>query len=245
MTPIVPSPFPYVTGLQVSYLSNTTLSVAAGQARDSTDTFDIALSATTTLNATANGLNGLDTGSFAANTMYAIHVIADSANFLPTGVIMSLSATAPTLPFGYSGFKQIGWWASDGSTHFFIGYTTGNGSSRSFWYDTKQSVLSGGTQTSTFLAFTLANIVPAVAFTPVLCEVSFTPATAGDSVSFRPTGSSATSVQTISSVVASKAQIVQAKLLSNLATGAPKIDYENSAASGATSVAVTGFDFFV
>jgi hypothetical protein len=177
--------------------------------------------------------------------MYAIHVIADSSNFLPTGVIMSLSATAPTLPFGYSGFKQIGWWASDGSIHFLAGYMTGNGSSRSFWYDTKQSVLSGGTQTGSFAAIDLSAFVPTVANTPVLCEVSFTPATAGDFVSFRPTGSSATSVQTISSVVAAKAQVVQAKLLSNLATNKPEIDYENSAASGATTVSVTGFDFFV
>lgn len=62
----------------------------------------------------ASGAGGLDTGSIAADTFYAVFVIHDGTN---TNLLLSLSATAPTLPSGYTYFARIGWILTDSSTY--------------------------------------------------------------------------------------------------------------------------------
>lgn len=242
--PIVNLPFAYVNGMIGSQASNTTLSITSGQCRDSTNTVDIVVSSTATLNAAVNGLNGLDTGSLAASKMYAIYAIMDVTQSPqnPSGYILSLNASTPLLPFGYSNYRLIGWWPTDGSSHFLVGYVYGNGGSRMFNYDVAVSALSGGTS-STFAAIDLSNIVPAVDPTPVQALASFTPNAAGDKANFRPTGSSSTNGDVIiSGVVAAKAQELQVNLLSKIATAKPEVDYK-VAASGALDVLVTGFNY--
>src|SRR6266568_7546379 len=96
---IVNAPQLYVNNLNISRASSTTLLIAAGQCRDSTNVFDMFLPSATTINAAVNGLNGLDTGSLIATKMYYVYVIADPSGFKPTGCLMSLSAS-PVLPFG-------------------------------------------------------------------------------------------------------------------------------------------------
>src|SRR5580692_3582295 len=93
LDPIINQPFLYVNGLLVSNdatTPNTVLDIAAGQCRDSNNVIDMILgdflnegygtdNSSTSLNAAVNGLNGLDTGSLAASTMYAVYIIADSS----------------------------------------------------------------------------------------------------------------------------------------------------------------------
>lgn len=62
--------------------------------------------------AAAAGLNGVDTGATAANTWYAMWVVS---NGTATGMVLSLSATAPVLPAGMSHMARIGWIRTDGS----------------------------------------------------------------------------------------------------------------------------------
>lgn len=52
-----------------------------------------------------SGVNGLDTGTVVANTWYYLYLISDGT--LVRG-LFSLSATAPTLPSGYTYFTRIG-----------------------------------------------------------------------------------------------------------------------------------------
>lgn len=62
----------------------------------------------------ASGAYGLDTGSLAANTWYALWVIWNGST---VAGLLSLSSTSPTLPSGY-GFKaRVGWIRTDNSVN--------------------------------------------------------------------------------------------------------------------------------
>ncbi len=244
LDPIVNAGLLYVNSLQVSnnaVAPNTKLDLAAGQCRDSANVIDIVLSSGVTINAAVNGINGLDTGTFAASSWYYVHVIADSSNKKPVGGLLSLSKTAPTLPFGYDSFRLLDAARADGSVHFLPFYNVGNGSSRKKYWDASIQVLNDGTA-STLTAIDLSTAVPPIENTPVIINVEFTPATADDKVSFAPAGSTATVLPNISGVVAAKKQTGQLQVLSKLASSVAKILYINSAASGNTDVFVYGFE---
>lgn len=66
-----------------------------------------------TIAGTAVGVaNGLDTGALAINTWYSVWVIW---NGVTTAGLLSLSATAPTLPAGYTHKARVGWVRTDGT----------------------------------------------------------------------------------------------------------------------------------
>jgi hypothetical protein len=56
--------------------------------------------------------NGLDTGSLAASTWYSVWVIYNGSI---TAGLLSLSATAPTMPGGYTHKARVGWIRTDSS----------------------------------------------------------------------------------------------------------------------------------
>ena len=56
------------------------------------------------------GANGLDNGSLAANTGYYLYVISNGTT--PAG-LASTSATAPTMPAGYTYYARVGWCTTD------------------------------------------------------------------------------------------------------------------------------------
>lgn len=100
---------------------NTTIDVAAGSARDSTNTVDINLSSTFSgilqsagVWTAGTGQNKLDTGARANNTWYHVFAIRKTSD--GTGdILFSLSPTAPTMPTGYAGFVLIESVRTDGS----------------------------------------------------------------------------------------------------------------------------------
>lgn len=68
-----------------------------------------------TIAGTASGAaNGLDTGALAINTWYSVWVIW---NGVTTAGLLSLSATAPTLPAGYTHKARVGWMRTDGTAN--------------------------------------------------------------------------------------------------------------------------------
>lgn len=241
-SPIVNAGLLYVNNLQVAWASNTTLTIAAGQCRDSSNTWDIVSSSSLTLNAANTGANGIDTGTFAASKMYYVYMIWDSSNSYVCASLLSLSASAPTLPTGYSAYRLIGAWPTDGSAHFLAGYYSGNGSTREFWYDAIAVTPITAGNSGTFAACDLSNIVPAIDNLPVNFYMNFTANAAADTAAFRPTGSSSTAGQHIitAQVAGATAHRDQkVKLLAKLASGAPKIDYKVSA--GTLAIDVEGF----
>jgi len=62
-----------------------------------------------------NGANGLDTGGVAASTWYSVWVIYNGST---AASLFSLSATAPTLPAGYSFFARVGWMRTGAGSTF-------------------------------------------------------------------------------------------------------------------------------
>lgn len=105
------------SGLKVSTTGlNAAVSVSAGQlilARVDGEVYrasNVALS----ISGSAAGINGLDTGLLAASTWYSVWVVSDGVNI--SGVL-SLSATAPSLPAGYSYKARVGWIRTDASAN--------------------------------------------------------------------------------------------------------------------------------
>jgi len=91
----------------------TTVDVGAGAARGSANTVDIELAGTLRGILQASGSwaagdnqNKLDTGAKAINSWYHVFAIRKTSD--GTGdILFSLSATAPTMPSGYAGFRRI------------------------------------------------------------------------------------------------------------------------------------------
>jgi hypothetical protein len=244
--PIVNLPFMYVNNLIVSnnaVTPNTKIDVSSGQCRDSTNVFDMTLSSGVTISSASTGVNGLDSGSQAASTWYAVYVIGDALNGNPTAAMISTSATAPVMPYGYNIFRLIGWMYSDSSTHFSLATIVGSSSSRKNYWTTAVSVLSGGTSASLALV-DLTTAIPALDNVTATISTSFTPATAGDYVSLVASNSTVlTGVASLSGVVAAKAQVGQLDVLVKLSSSLPQIKYINSAASGATTLYVDSFTY--
>jgi hypothetical protein len=240
---IVNAPFLYVNNLKVTWASNTTLTLGTGVCRDSTNTFDMTIAATKTINAATTGINALDTGTFAASKCYAVHVVGDSSGYSTTGALLSLSATAPTLPTGYDIFRRVGWAFSDGSTHFLLLHHVGNGSTKQFFYDEPVSALSGGTS-ATFAAVALTEKVPAIAKLPVLLQLDLTPNAANDAGYVRMGGSSATNGAVMYGSVAAKKSSQGLTVVSDLVTAAPTIEYKVTA-SGSLNALILGFTDYI
>lgn len=60
------------------------------------------------ISVSTTGANGLDTGTLAADTFYAVYIIYN-ANTSTTAGLLSTNATTPTLPSGYTYYARFGW----------------------------------------------------------------------------------------------------------------------------------------
>jgi hypothetical protein len=98
---------------------NTHVTIATGQARDSTDGFDLRLTTGLVKRldqawALGTGNGALDTGSVAANTGYHVFLIRRTSDGV-LDILMSTSATNPTLPSGFGAFRRLGAVLTDAS----------------------------------------------------------------------------------------------------------------------------------
>ena len=75
-----------------------------------------ALSLTASTGAASGAANSLDTGAWAYNTWYAQYVIWNGTT---ASLLWSLSATAPTLPSGYTAFARVGWIRTQAATNYY------------------------------------------------------------------------------------------------------------------------------
>ena len=112
----------YLSGLTLSTAgSSATFGIAAGVATDSTNVFIMALASaytkTTSAWAVGTGNGALDTGSIANSTWYHIFLIRRPDTGV-VDVLISLSATSPTLPTNYTQFRRIGSMQTNGSAQW-------------------------------------------------------------------------------------------------------------------------------
>lgn len=116
----------YITGAQLTFATTTTVTVSAGTMADSTNAVQMALSGSHTLNMAASGAGGLDTGTIAATTWYAVVVINGTSGT----TVMATKETAgspisPTMPSGYTKYRYVGSIFSNGSTQVAQFFQTG------------------------------------------------------------------------------------------------------------------------
>lgn len=91
---------------------SSTVSVSAVEVsvRASNGLHQILNSVSLSIDCGSSGANGLDTGTLAANSWYAVFVIWNGAT--PAGLI-SLNAYSPTMPSGYTHKRRVGWIRTD------------------------------------------------------------------------------------------------------------------------------------
>src|SRR5579863_1550335 len=262
-SPIYALPHLYLQGLSISPASTTLLAVAPGAARDSNNIIDMVVGLQNLfgidnpavqfqnyqpgllINSAVNGVNGLDTGTIAASTQYAIYLIGDSRQYNNTAAVLSLTSNAgPIMPTGYDSFRLIGFIETDGSSHFvYATHKPQNMGGLLQYFDSPAiSVLSGGNATSfTAIDLTTNSAIPTTTLPNVIVSllVVFTPAAAGDVVQFRPTGSTATAnLPTITGVTAGIAQTQYIQVIAGVGSSKPEIDYLVTSASDSVSVSV-------
>lgn len=260
--PIVNQPLLYVNGALISNNAttpNSKFDVSAGIMRDSTNTYDINLgnflgmlpygtaNASTVCNCGVNGLNGLDTGSLGASKIYYVYVVGDAVSGNATGVIASLAApsSGPLMPFGYNVFRHIGYMFTDGSSHFLLGYNSGNGSSRQFKYDAYRATSVTAGTSATYAAIDLSALVPPLDQTPVMFEINWTANAAADSFNMQGANSTGDAWTVIAPVAGGTAHTVAfGEVLAQLVSSAPKVNYKVSAVGG-VAINVSGFKYYL
>lgn len=261
--PIYSLPRLYIQGLQLSVYSTTILAVAPGAARDSNNNIDMVVGFANLqgnilpaiqfqnyqppllINSAINGANGLDAGTIAASTQYAVYLIGDSRGYNNVAAVLSLTSNAyPLLPAGYDSYRLIGFIETDGSSHFvYATHKPQNLANLQSYYLAAASVLSGGNATS-FTAIDMSTPIPTTTLQNIIVtlQVTFTPAAIGDVVQFRPTGSSATAgLVTIVGAAAGIAQTQYVQVIAGVGSSKPEIDYLVTSSSDSVNVSVVAW----
>lgn len=192
-------PYRYVHGCNftVSFDTIPIVTVLGGEARDDTNSFNIVVpSAGLVLNQTVIGAGGIDQGTIAANTTYALYLLGDPSGYLPTSIMFSQSLTAPLMPsvngVTYGTKRLIGYISTSSGTSpvkFIPGYMVGKGFRREFYFQQLEGniqVLNGAAATSV-TAVSLAKLLPPipVGFTNPIAYITCNAiATAGDRILF-------------------------------------------------------------
>lgn len=180
----------YINGCQISRASATTITVATGALRGSSNEVDLEIDSELTIDGAATGANGLDQGSLANSTWYAVFIIGDSAGYKETAAILTTSSTQPLVPIEYDTIRRIGWVKTNGSAEFLEFQMRGEGKERTVFWDAIIQVQDDGASTS-YAAVDCSGAAPSTSQTLYLL-LSYTPNTAGSLASLRPTGSTST-----------------------------------------------------
>lgn len=255
--PVYGIPFLYMQGLQVSYGGNTTLTVGAGQCKDSTDSIDLVIgsaplnglsvSAPITVNAAIKGYNGLDTGSLANSTWYALYIIGDSSYRNPPGAILTLASNSvPLLPAGYDSYRLRYYVLTNTSAQFIQFYMIGSAAKVKNVWDSSVSVLTNGGAV-TFTEVELHTCVPPVPSALVKFTASYRPSVISNQFYLRPAGSAATTgAVTASAVALADTQILQLDCLALFDSIDSRVEIDYLVQSGdQLSLAVNSYEITV
>ncbi|WP_152973114.1 hypothetical protein [Pseudomonas asplenii] len=116
----------------------------------------------------SSGISGLDTGTVAANTWYSVWVVWNSTN--GAAGLLSLSATAPTLPGGWTHKARVGWVRTDG---------TANRYPLNFLQSGRRAQYRVGSGTNVTALPVIANASSPIALWTAIAVAAFVPPTAG------------------------------------------------------------------
>lgn len=237
-TPVVNEGLLYINGLNLSYATTTTMTVGTGQCRNSSDVVDINVDAALTINTASSGVNGLDQGSIANNTLYAVFVVADSSEKLPVCAMLSTSATAPVLPYGYDAIRRLGWVRTNGSAQILDFTQRGAGALRNMYYAASIATDITAGASATFAAVDASGSAPSTAVELIVKATLTADAGGTRSVALRDGGSTSAAGQSIMSAAAST---VIAGMMNCPCGASGDIDYLVSNASAAVALNVQGY----
>ncbi len=237
------NPVSYVSGLTADWLSNTTLTLNVGACSDSLNYIDMVVDTAITINAAAVGVNGIDTGALGASKFYYVFVIGDSSGFNHPAALISLSPTAPIMPYGYDSWRMVDIKVTDGSSHFLLSYTNGKYGNREFIYDAPLTTGSSALTTS-YVALPLTNCVAPIGTPSVKFVATFTPNAPANIAYVHPTGSTGDEAK-LSGVVAGVAQVADLECTAFVVTGVASVSLKASAATDTLVLLVKSFTYNV
>lgn len=237
------NPVSYISGLTADWLSTTTLTLNVGACSDSLNYIDMVVDTAITINAAAVGVNGIDTGALGTSKFYYVFVIGDSSGFNHPAALISLSPTAPIMPYGYDSWRMVDIKVTDGSSHFLLSYTNGKYGNREFIYDAPLTTGSSALTTS-YVALPLTACVAPIGTPSVKFVATFTPNSAGNIAYVQPTGSTGNETK-LSGVVAAVAQIADLECTAFVVTGAASVSLKATAATDTLVLLVKSFTYNV
>jgi hypothetical protein len=130
-------PFMYISGSNLTWLTNSTIRIEIGEMRDDSDSADFAVTAALTADITATGANGrnIDTAE-QANKWYSVNVIRNpTTGTLAAFLINEDDVGAFTYPAGYTQKRRVGWVRNNNASNFRYSLYMGDGSWRQIIYD--------------------------------------------------------------------------------------------------------------
>jgi hypothetical protein len=191
----------YLNGLQISISEEEThINVKRGAARNSTNVNDILVPDDTIARLERSGLNGLDTGTAAANMLYAVYAIGSSVaapgngqsvSPYPAGILLSREFTRPYMPVGYDMYRRIGAILTDVDGNIVPFVQVGNDTNRTMRYGYGGPLLTFGNSTDWFEISVNTQfgfeVMPFIA-TNIHISTSYTTPDLFDSFYLQPTG---------------------------------------------------------
>lgn len=210
-TPITNARQAYINGLKLAFLTGTTMTVTAGRCGNSTNVNDISVglplnvaatqtgtepvaagSGTVTINTAVNGAGGLDIGSMANSTFYAVYAIGDSFGIEPGSACISANLVSPLLPAGYDMSFRIGFIKSSGAAAILAFRQDGCGLDRWMWYDAAIATGVTAGSSATYAAVDCSASLPVATPTMVNFLCVFSPTGTNDKLVLVPGTSTAT-----------------------------------------------------
>lgn len=151
--------------------ANVTVTADEIAVENASNVYQTLRSVSLTIAGTSTGANGLDTGALASSTWYSLWVIWNGTT---TAGLMSLSATSPTMPSGYTYKARVGWVRTDGTANKYplsfkqmgrrVQYVVAAGSNVTALPQVIAGV-QGSVTTPTWVAAALSNFIPSTAAT--------------------------------------------------------------------------------
>lgn len=156
--------------LKVTRASASTLTVTADEifVQDSSGYAFRKSALSVTVDITASGANGLDTGSEGSSRWYYVWVIRKSSDGT-TACLLSESSSAPTMPSGYDQKALISAVRNDASSDFIAFIQTG----RKYCYSTWQDLATGNVTVASWTTIDTSSLVPSALSD--FCGGSFNP----------------------------------------------------------------------
>lgn len=172
--------------------------------------------------------------------------VVQDGYYVQANVMLSLSRTAPLLPYGFDMFRRIGGVSTDSSSNLRPFIQTGFGKERRMHYQTAIAPGTAATAgTTTYASIgTLVTLVPQISC-EVFVDCSIVGATIGNGLFLAPFGNTAggdvTRMSAASTSLVTLAQLTCPSMLNAAGTPVVEIDYKTTAGGDVVAFLIAGY----